>query len=457
MDVSNSNQVKNKINENYIYQLKEDTKQKLRNLVIDPNDSFTISYTDSESPNDIKILVNKKKVKNKLSNESPDNWNLSSQDKNNSSEYDSKSKNKLTNISQKRNSSRTKRQNSKKHQDSKSINNILNNTQHQNLNSHITNQLEKMLEYHTEENNTFETLAYRRAISQLKNAEEKITKESQLSKYKYIGKSIKQKIKEIITTGKLKKLDFLKIDEKNIIVNKLKTVHGIGLQLANKLYLKGIKTIEDLRKNEDLLNSTQKIGLKYYDDLIQRIPRKECEEIFKEVKKEAYKIISKNYLHIEICGSYRRSKKSIGDLDILMTVKDNRNINGILSKLVERLFEKKIILEILSHSKEDPDLLKHTFMGICKLRNNPHRRIDIKIYYKEAFPFAILYFTGSAYFNRSLRLYAKKNHFKLTDSNLIKFNPLSPNEAGKDIKCENEEEIFKALGLEYIAPIDRDI
>jgi replicative superfamily II helicase len=49
----------------------------------------------------------------------------------------------------------------------------------------------------------------------------------------------------------------------------------LGPRGAEKLYQKGIKSIEDLRKNEDLLTSMQKIGLKYYEDFKERIPREE--------------------------------------------------------------------------------------------------------------------------------------------------------------------------------------
>ena len=45
----------------------------------------------------------------------------------------------------------------------------------ENVNEHITSQLENMLDYHENENNHFEANAYRRAIAYLKNSREKIT------------------------------------------------------------------------------------------------------------------------------------------------------------------------------------------------------------------------------------------------------------------------------------------
>lgn len=51
-------------------------------------------------------------------------------------------------------------------------------------------------------------------------------------------------------------------------------VWGIGPATALKLYEKGHHTLDDL-KNENSLTNSQRIGLKYFDDIKQRIPRHE--------------------------------------------------------------------------------------------------------------------------------------------------------------------------------------
>ena len=68
--------------------------------------------------------------------------------------------------------------------------------------------------------------------------------------------------------------------------------------------------------------------------------------------------------------------------------------------------------------------LRGTYMGICKLRSfegsedTKHRRLDIKTYPKCMYPFALLYFTGSDHWNRSMRHFAKKKGFSLSDQGL---------------------------------------
>lgn len=80
-----------------------------------------------------------------------------------------------------------------------------------------------------------------------------------------------EKCKEYIETGKLELLE----REKNKPEYVLSNVYGIGPIKARELVDKeGIKTIQELReKQESVLNVVQKIGLKYYEDIQERIPR----------------------------------------------------------------------------------------------------------------------------------------------------------------------------------------
>ena len=329
----------------------------------------------------------------------------------------------------------------------------------ENVNEHITSQLENMLDYHENENNHFEANAYRRAIAYLKNSREKITTVDEIKKYKSLGKSISGKIREIILTGKIRKVNFLENNnEKTKVCRLFMKVHGIGISAANKLFKKGYKTIEDLVQHKEELNSIQLLGLKYYEDSLLKIPREECEQIMSLIKKELFVILPENIIDIILCGSYRRGKSSSGDMDILITRKDSGGIDGILSSLLNSLKKINLIKDTFSLGKTSHE--NYVFMGICQLEKSlPHRRIDIKVYRKENFPFALLYFTGSAYFNRSMRLLARRLGYSLSDKSLYKVDRIKNEKfkKGENIKCENEEEIFKELGLTYKTPQERDI
>jgi DNA polymerase lambda len=331
-----------------------------------------------------------------------------------------------------------------------------------NLNSHIIDHLEKIMDFYTSNNDEFQALIYRRAIAQLKYCKETITSISDIEHFPYIGKSIKEKIKEILHSGKCTKSEFLSNDPKTKSLKELSKVYGVGINLANKFYNMGITNIEQLRKNKHLLKGNQLIGLKYCEDLSQRIPRAEVSEIADVVKKELYKILPENLLKVELCGSYRRGKETVSDVDILITRTDEGAVTGILDSLVKNLKKTGCILEILSlsHSASGG---RSQFMGICKLQTNSnslHRRIDIRVYHKKHYPFALLYFTGSANFNRTMRLYANKLGYNLSDLSLeflgsykTRIHQLS----GKNVICEYEEDIFRKLGLDYVYPKKREI
>ena len=133
----------------------------------------------------------------------------------------------------------------------------------------------------------------------------------------------------------------------------------------------------------------------------------------------------------------------------------------MLEKLVSHLEEQEFLLERLSLSTGgSADKLKEMYMGVCMLPDSKARRIDIKVYPKEQYGFALLYFTGSDYFNRSMRLFADKKGFSLSDHGLtptIKAAGGLKVSKGINIPCQTEEAVFKALGLPYKTPAERDL
>ena len=77
----------------------------------------------------------------------------------------------------------------------------------------------------------------------------------------------------------------------------------------------------------------------------------------------------------------------------------------MLNPLIAYLEEDGLLKERLSATKITKEG-SEMYMGVCKV-GEKSRRIDIKVYPKEQFAFAVLYFTGSAHFNRSMRVVAE--------------------------------------------------
>tara|TARA_Y100000389_G_scaffold148109_1_gene147136 strand:+ start:7624 stop:10836 length:3213 start_codon:yes stop_codon:yes gene_type:complete len=276
---------------------------------------------------------------------------------------------------------------------------------------------------------SFNAVAYKKAADTLLNSKENITDVEQIKQYKGIGSSIYLKLKSLVETGKIDIIE----KEKGNIIHQLCKIYGVGPKKADELS-KSINSIDELKKKPELLNDKQKIGLKYYDDILLRIPREEIEK-YKEIIEKTAKSIS-NKLKAEIVGSYRRGARSSGDIDIILTSENSSDFD----KFLDTMNDTKIIVETLSRGKSKS-------LAIGKIGNNPARRVDFLYTPPKEYPFAILYFTGSAAFNTVMRSRAVELGYSLNEHEMQK--------APKDIEFNSEEDIFKFLGLEYKAPTER--
>ncbi|KAL9653895.1 hypothetical protein ABK040_012954 [Willaertia magna] len=332
-----------------------------------------------------------------------------------------------------------------------------------NLNKEITDLLDQLQKHYEGNSEQFRSMAYRKASTIIKSLKFKITAPEQINNIPNIGQKIRDKIKEFLAFGKIRRLESLQQNEHTIVLQTFTKIKYVGPETAQKLYTLGYRSVEQLKENTpSFFTKQQLIGLKYYEDFLIRIPREQVEEISKVVGDIASEF-SKN-LTCETCGSYRRGKSDSGDVDILISTKENDNANlyGLLPKIVEKLMELNIITDTLSMSQKlGTEDECDTFMGVYKLHDNIHHRIDIKIYKKEHYPFAVLYFTGSDHFNRSMRLLCRKKGYSLSDKCLyigtirdFKSNRIHD---GKPVHCKSEREIFDYLGIPYKEPHERDV
>lgn len=123
-------------------------------------------------------------------------------------------------------------------------------------------------------------------------------------------------------------------------------IWGAGPETIKKWFARGYRTLRDLEVSNDL-NPQQQVGLKYYHDLQQRIPRKEVQVIETLVLKCA-KSINPN-IRMVVCGSYRRGKPDCGDIDCLFTNTTGDSLDGLLEEMVARLKQMGFILADLTN------------------------------------------------------------------------------------------------------------
>ena len=335
------------------------------------------------------------------------------------------------------------------------------------LKDKIISELEVIRNAESLAGNRFKVRAYNKVLDQLREVPAiRSMDDITAANVTGIGESIRKKLQEIIDTGKLEISEATKatIEAYNEII----TVHGIGHVKALELIRDGIRTIADLRKNSDVLNAVQKLGLRFHDDIQKRIPRKEM------LKHEI--LLLKEFIDAgftgSIAGSFRRGLTSSGDIDLLITPAAGA---GATDEAVKRFHEvvngksmKKYIHAILA-------LGDKKCMAVVKLpRHKTCRRLDILLTSPGEYPYALLYFTGSQNFNIGFRTEALKQGYTINEHGMVPVagEPTKPKPKPKPKRkakaaaaaaagtrpvpeMQAEEDIFRFLGINYVKPQDR--
>jgi len=271
----------------------------------------------------------------------------------------------------------------------------------------ILDALEKLRQKELANKEPFKVKAYATVIKNLKAYDEPIKSLDDIKDIKGIGKRIHDKIQEILETGDLKQLE--KYNQNVKIINELTQIHGIGPAKAKELVEEhNIKSIEDLKEHPELLNDKQKIGLKYSDEFVLRIPRLEMEKHNKFLQ-DIIKTINPK-IKFEVVGSFRRGAKDSGDIDVIVTHEDNpTNYDNIIKDIVAALKKEKYLIDDLAMGT-------HKYLGVCKLKRHKHfRRIDFLYATQHVWPFSLLYFTGNVDFNVIIRKVALEKGLSMSE------------------------------------------
>ena len=295
--------------------------------------------------------------------------------------------------------------------------------------------------------NRFRLKSIKHAIKVIKEFPDEIKSGQDLKYVNGIGKGIMTRVDEIIKTGTMEDIKKYKKDPKSGIIKELKKVIGIGPVNAVKLINEyNIKSVKDLKKRQNkipLIHSI-KLGLKYYDDSLKRIPRNEITKIY-HIMRDKIEEIDKDIV-IKIAGSYRRKLSTSGDIDILVTHKKKRLHRKILKQIIDLFSKSQKGLKIIDHLTED---ITTKYMGFIKYKKNPVRRIDIRFIPQKSWYPALLYFTGNKNFNIYIRKIALKKGYKINEYGIFKRK--------EKINVNSEQEIFELLGIKYLKPSDRNM
>jgi len=293
--------------------------------------------------------------------------------------------------------------------------------------------------------NPFKVRAYEKAaqvIESIPESIEDLAKDfDKLSSIPGVGKSIAEKIVEYLNTGKIQRLEELKKKFPNGIFEMLK-IPGLGPKRVRILYEKlGVKDVNTLREyaQKGMLRGLPGFGEKVEKNIIEGIKflstsqqrlllfdaMKVVDEILKELKK------NKEIIKIDPCGSLRRKKETIGDIDILCCV-----FEGKEKQIIEKFTKLPIVKKVLACGETKGSVI-----------TTANVQVDLRVVPKDVYGAALQYFTGSKQHNIHLREIANKKGLTINEYGVFKID-----KKDKPICGKTEKEVYEVLGLEYIEP-----
>ncbi len=299
----------------------------------------------------------------------------------------------------------------------------------------------------SEENpQSFRVRAYENAIHGLEGHGNEIRDmtEGQLGKISGIGKSTAKKIREYFDTGKIEKLEALRSKFPPAYVQ-LSRIPGLGPKSLGKFrkHLK-IENLDDLKNAiaNQLIRDLPGFGAKTEEKLLKSIERlaltgKDRRAPIAEALPIARRLVEKleelpQVERAQYCGSLRRFRETIGDIDILVASTDAPPIMDSFTQMPE-------VNEVLAKGETKSSIL--TSSGI---------QVDLRVVKPEQFGAAIMYFTGSKAHNIKLRQRAIERGWLLNEYGL------SVTDTGEVLASENETDIYTKLDLPFILPTMRE-
>ena len=312
-------------------------------------------------------------------------------------------------------------------------------------NQDIARILYQIAEYLAMEEIPFKPRAYEkvaRTIESLEESVEQIYKSGGLKALKEIpgvGTSIAETIEELIKTGHSKYYEELK-KKTPVEVEELTAIEGVGPKTILNLYKElGIKNIADLKKaaSEGKIGKLPNFGKKTEQKILKgielhakhggRFSLGQALPLALRIQARLSKL--ENVERVEIAGSLRRRKETIGDCDILA-------ISAKPEAIMEYFVGMNEVVHVYGKGKTKT---------MVRLSNGID--VDLRVVPHKSFGAALNYFTGNKDHNVKLRQIAIKKGLKLSEYGIF-----SGKKGDKYVAGKNEEEVYKKLGLVYIEP-----
>jgi len=288
--------------------------------------------------------------------------------------------------------------------------------------------------------NPFRVRAYRNAASIVEDSsrplEDRVAEGEDLSAIKGIGEDLAGQIKELVETGDLSQLQTLQKDVPEQL-SELMRLDQLGPKRTRAIHdalgvssLKELKQVAEAGKIRELSGfgaKTEKKILEGVDKLSDRDHRTrlgEAEQVAAPLL--AYLDELEEVSQIEVAGSYRRRKETVGDLDILVASANS-------APVMERFTRHPEVGRVVSQGKTRATVYLKSGL-----------QVDLRVVKAASFGAALHYFTGSKAHNVAIRKMALEKKLKINEYGVYR--------GRKRVAGKTETEVFEQVGLPWIPP-----
>ncbi|MBE2283779.1 MAG: DNA polymerase/3'-5' exonuclease PolX [Prosthecobacter sp.] len=293
--------------------------------------------------------------------------------------------------------------------------------------------------------NPFKVRAYRTGAELVESFSGDIMKlaaDNQLAGIKGLGEALRDKLHEMATTGRLEFYEKLKAQFPDTIFE-LFNVQGLGPKKIAALHAElGVSSIADLKRACECGEAAKLsgFGAKVVQKILDSIAFRE--EHASEFRQDQVHGLVQEILEAlrghpdvsqaEICGSFRRGKETVHDLDFLVSTKQP-------AQVIEDFVKLPVVVDVIAKGPTKASI--HATHGI---------QCDLRAVSGKEFPFALMYFTGSKEHNVAIRQRALARGWSLNE---YAFTPV-PDHADVPVipPVHDEADLYRALGLDFIDP-----
>ncbi len=306
--------------------------------------------------------------------------------------------------------------------------------------------------------NPFKIRAYRNAVRTIESVtrpvRDMVDQGEDLTALPSVGASVAKAVEELLTTGRISRMEEVTTEFPRSLID-LTRLSGVGPKKARKLFEElQIRTVDDLAEalEAGTVQTLGGFGKKSAEKITAAIERHR-NRVDRFLLDEVEKLIAGVLEHlsaasgvgrVEVAGSFRRRKETIGDIDILA------ESDGDGGAVVDHFVSYPGAARVEAQGDTKGNIALHSGLSI-----------DLRVIPSESFGAALQYFTGSKEHNVAMRTRAVKQGLRVNEWGVFRVpeevdaEDLGPT-SGERVAGATEEGVYEALGMAWMPPVLRE-